>query len=67
MVYEMAMERTADDIDQEACALVMSRYHLATKEEAVNFALRLVAAGPLSIDEARLLRGSGDTPESKAG
>ena len=67
MVYEVPMKQTKGDIDQEACALVMSRYHLATKEEAVNFALRLVAAGPLSIDEARLLRESDGVPGPKAG
>lgn len=58
-VYGMCMTRTNIDIDEEACALVMSRYHLATKRDAVNFALRLVSAEPLSVDEARSLRGSG--------
>jgi len=37
----------------------MARYHLPTKREAVNFALRSVAAEPLGLDEARGLRGSG--------
>ena len=37
----------------------MQRYHLSTKREAVNLALRLVAAEALSVDEARALRGSG--------
>ena len=37
----------------------MRRYHLTTKREAVNFALRALAAEPLGIDEARSLRGSG--------
>jgi Arc/MetJ family transcription regulator len=53
------MSRTNIDIDEGACQLVMQRYHLATKREAVNFALRTVAGEALSIDEARRLRGSG--------
>ena len=53
------MSRTNIDIDDEACADVMRRFRLATKREAVNFALRTLAAEPLGIDEARRLRGSG--------
>ena len=53
------MVRTNIDIDDRACAEVMRRYNLATKREAVNFALRSLAAEPLSTDEARALRGSG--------
>lgn len=37
----------------------MERYHLGTKRDAVNFALRTLAAEPLGLDEARRLRGSG--------
>jgi len=37
----------------------MERYQLTTKRDAVNFALRAVAAEPLGLDEARRLRGSG--------
>ena len=53
------MSRTNIDIDDDACRAVMDRYHLPTKREAVNFALRTVAAEPLDLDEARALRGSG--------
>ena len=53
------MTRTNVDIDDSACAEVMRRYHLATKREAVNLALRLLAAEPASIEEARALRGTG--------
>jgi Arc/MetJ family transcription regulator len=42
------MARTNIDIDEVACRAVMDRYHLRSKREAVNFALRTVA-----------LRGSG--------
>ena len=37
----------------------MDRYHLSTKRDAVNFALRTVAGEPLDLDAARALRGSG--------
>lgn len=37
----------------------MRRYHLSTKREAVNFALRTLAAEALDLDDARALRGSG--------
>ncbi len=53
------MSRTNVDIDDRACAEVMRRYRLATKREAINYALRTLAAEPLSIDEARALRGIG--------
>ncbi len=53
------MARTNIDIDDEACRLVMERYQLATKREAVNLALRSLAAEPLSVEEARRMRGSG--------
>ena len=59
MVYGMCMSRTNIDIDDEACAAVMRRYRLVSKREAVNLALRTLAAEPLSVDEARRLRGSG--------
>ncbi len=59
MVYIMCMSRTNIDIDDEACAAIMRRYRLTSKREAVNLALRTVAAEPLSLDEARRLRGSG--------
>jgi Arc/MetJ family transcription regulator len=53
------MSRTNIDIDEAACLVVMERYHLTTKRDAVNFALRTVAGEPLSVEEARRLRGSG--------
>ena len=53
------MSRTNIDIDEKACASVMQRYQLATKRDAVNFALQSLAREPLNLDEARNLRGSG--------
>lgn len=57
------------DIDDEACAKVMSRYGLGTKREAINFALREVSF-ELTVEEARGLRGSGwegDLAEMRSG
>ena len=59
LVYSVCMSRTNVNVDDEACAEVMRRYQLATKREAINFALRTLAAEPLGLDEAKRLRGSG--------
>ncbi len=59
MVYAWCMTRTNIDIDDRVVAEVMARYRISTKREAVNFALRMVAAESLSLDEARALRGTG--------
>ena len=53
------MARLTMDIDDEACAEVMRRYSFATKSEAVNFALRRLADVPMTLEEARAMRGSG--------
>ena len=53
------MLRANVEIDDKACAEVMRRYHLATEGEAINFALRTLAAEPVSVEEARALRGIG--------
>jgi Arc/MetJ family transcription regulator len=58
-VYCWCMARTNIDIDDELCRQVMERFHLATKRDAVNLALRRLAEEPLGLDEARALRGSG--------
>jgi Arc/MetJ family transcription regulator len=59
LVYPWCMARTNIDIDEAACQAVMDRYHLPSKRDAVNFALRLVGAEPLPVDDARRMRGSG--------
>ena len=67
------MARLTMDIDDEACAEVMRRYSFATKSEAVNFALRRLADVPMTLEEARAMRGSGwegdlnETPSPKPG
>ena len=37
----------------------MKRYHLATKRDAVDFALRSLASEPFSLEEALRMRGAG--------
>ena len=59
MVYGWCMARTNIDIDEIACAEVMRRYHLGTKREAVNFALRAMASEALDLEGARAMKGSG--------
>lgn len=64
------MTRTNIDLDDVACHAVMERYRLSTKRDAVNFALRALAAEPLDLEDARALRGSGwdgDLAEMRAG
>ena len=58
-VYARRMTRINIDIDDQACAEVMRRYRLATKREAINLALRMLAAETASVDEARSFRGIG--------
>jgi Arc/MetJ family transcription regulator len=62
--------RTEIDVDDDACRAVMWRYRLPSKDDAVNLALRHLAAGPLDIDAARRVRGSewdGNIDERRAG
>lgn len=64
------MSRTNVNIDDEACAEIMRRYRLTSKREAINLALRALAAEPLDVDEAKRLRGSGwdgDLDEMRSG
>ncbi|HTR74243.1 MAG TPA: type II toxin-antitoxin system VapB family antitoxin [Solirubrobacterales bacterium] len=53
------MGRTNIDLDEKSCETIMRRYRFSSKREAVNFALRTVAAEALDLDRARRLRGSG--------
>ncbi len=47
------------DIDETACAEVMRRFQLPTKQDAINFALRSLAIEAASVREARGLKGIG--------
>lgn len=53
------MSRTNVDLDDQACKAVMDRYHLTSKRDAVNYALRLVAGETFDLKQARKLRGAG--------
>ncbi len=53
------MARTNIDIDDVLVERAMRRYRLRTKREAVDFALRRLVDDPLSLEEARAMRGSG--------
>ena len=55
----MCMSRTNIDLDDEAVEAVMRRYHLSTKRDAVNYALRALAAEPMSLQQALEMRGTG--------
>ena len=69
VVHSLCMTRTNIEIDDDACAAVMRRYGLRSKRDAVNFALRELAAVS-SADRARELKGSGwegDLDQLRAG
>ena len=55
----MCMSRTNIDIDDEAVGIVMHRYGLATKRDAVNFALRSLVGEPMDVERALQMRGTG--------
>lgn len=53
------MSRTNIEIDDDLIERVMGRYSLATKREAVDFALRRVAGPVMSREQALAMEGSG--------
>ncbi|GAA3751851.1 Arc/MetJ family transcription regulator [Spinactinospora alkalitolerans] len=53
------MGRTNIDIDDELIAVVMEKYHLKTKREAVDFSLRRLAGSGLRYQLMEELEGSG--------
>ena len=54
----MGRTRTNIEIDDEALAVVMRRYRLSTKTEAVDLALRRLAGRPMTREEALAMRGA---------
>ena len=58
MVYDRGVARTNIDIDDRLLDIVMRRYGLHTKTDAVDLALRHLAGVPLTIDEALDMRGA---------
>jgi Arc/MetJ family transcription regulator len=61
----MSRVRTNIEIEETYLRVVMDRYGLHTKTEAVEFALRHLAGQPMSREEALAMRGAhaiGDLP-----
>jgi len=58
------MGRTNIDIDDELVHRVMVRYHLSTKREAVDYALRSIAGQPMT--RAQMLEYFGAFPGLEA-
>ncbi|MGA8295959.1 MAG: type II toxin-antitoxin system VapB family antitoxin [Acidimicrobiales bacterium] len=54
----MSKVRTNIEIEDTYLQAVMDRYHLRTKTEAVDLALRRLAGHPMSREEALAMRGS---------
>lgn len=52
------MSRTNIDIDDELIHRVMVRYHLTTKREAVDYALRSLVGSPMTKEEILAMAGS---------
>lgn len=52
------MSRTNIDLDDELVEIVMVRYKLKTKREAVDYALRNLAGQPMTKEEALAMCGS---------
>jgi Arc/MetJ family transcription regulator len=54
----MAKVRTNIEIEDDHVRAVMRRYHLRTKTEAVDLALRKLASEPMTREEALAMRGT---------
>lgn len=54
----VSVARTNIDIDETTLDVVMRRYGLRTKTEAVDLALRRLAGQPMTIDDALAMRGA---------
>lgn len=52
------MGRTNIDIDDELVQRVMVRYHLTTKREAVDYALRSLVGNPMTLEEIKAMAGT---------
>jgi Arc/MetJ family transcription regulator len=54
----MSRVRTNIEIEDTYLRIVMDRYHLRTKTEAVDLALRHLAGQPMTLDEALAMEGA---------
>ena len=55
----MARVRTNIEIEDDYVQLIMTRFGIRTKTEAVELALRHLAGQPMTRDEALRMRGAG--------
>jgi Arc/MetJ family transcription regulator len=62
----MAKVRTNIEIDDEYVRIIMDRYGVHTKTDAVDLALRHLAGQPMTRAEALALRGAGAIGEIPA-
>ena len=53
------MSRTNIEIDDQLIRRVMQTYGCRTKREAVDLALRKLVGNPMSLEQARAMRGTG--------
>lgn len=58
-VYARQMGRTNIDIDDHLVEIVMRRFGVTTKKEAVDLALRRLAGQPMTRDEILAMQGAG--------
>ena len=54
----MSRVRTNIEIEESYVQAIMDRYHVRTKTEAVDLALRHLAGQPMTRDEALAMRGA---------
>jgi Arc/MetJ family transcription regulator len=62
----MPRTRTNIEIDDEYVQVVMKRYRLRSKTEAVDLALRVLAGGQMTLAEALGMEGAGALGEIPA-
>ena len=65
-VYDQCMSRvrTNIEIEDEYVQMIMDRYGIRTKTEAVDLALRNLAGQPMTREEALTMRGARSTGEA---
>lgn len=59
----MSRARTNIEIEEDYVRAIMARYHVRTKTEAVDLALRHLAGQPMTRDEALAMHGIGAIDE----
>lgn len=67
-MYGRAVSRTNIELNDSAVEIIMRRYHLRTKTEAVDYALRALAGQPLTREEILAMHGANgivDVPEDR--